>query len=188
MDGLRPDRMASTPRKKRECVPVACVHCKKAGRKCSLGRPCERCIHRGFDDCRDAPRIRELREAAQAAAPNHQPLPPPLSASTPSRSSSSSSSVSAHSHPTSASTPTTSPYIIPTHFRTSPPPLYFPSVPVFPTFPQVYHAWQPNPTPRPSPPPSYRPPPPPAPPPPHYEEIETTKKDRWPISFVRGEA
>ncbi|SCV74114.1 BQ2448_6546 [Microbotryum intermedium] len=49
----------SPQRTKRICIAVACIRCKKAGRKCSEGRPCDRCRQRGYTDCRDAPRLRQ---------------------------------------------------------------------------------------------------------------------------------
>ncbi|SCZ99108.1 BZ3500_MvSof-1268-A1-R1_Chr3-1g05817 [Microbotryum saponariae] len=38
----------------------------KAGRKCSEGRPCDRCRQRGYTDCRDAPRLRQAGSNADS--------------------------------------------------------------------------------------------------------------------------
>ncbi|SGY46668.1 BQ5605_C001g00459 [Microbotryum silenes-dioicae] len=38
----------------------------KAGRKCSEGRPCDRCRQRGYTDCRDAPRLRQTGSNAES--------------------------------------------------------------------------------------------------------------------------
>ncbi|KAJ3212326.1 hypothetical protein HDU67_003897 [Dinochytrium kinnereticum] len=37
-------------------VSIACIHCKKAGKKCSIERPCSRCIRLCREGCVDAPR------------------------------------------------------------------------------------------------------------------------------------
>ena len=44
-------------RKKRFQVKIACIHCKKACKKCDDIRPCTRCVRIGFqNNCIDAPR------------------------------------------------------------------------------------------------------------------------------------
>ncbi|KAJ3200464.1 hypothetical protein HK099_002635 [Clydaea vesicula] len=44
-------------RKRRTQVKVACIHCKKACKKCDDVRPCTRCVRIGFgNSCSDAPR------------------------------------------------------------------------------------------------------------------------------------
>lgn len=46
-----------TERKRRAQVKVACIHCKKACKKCDDIRPCSRCVRIGFaNNCLDAPR------------------------------------------------------------------------------------------------------------------------------------
>ncbi|KDE05981.1 hypothetical protein MVLG_03666 [Microbotryum lychnidis-dioicae p1A1 Lamole] len=59
--------VGDTPKRtKRICIAVACIRCKKAGRKCSEGRPCDRCRQRGYTDCRDAPRLRQTGSNAES--------------------------------------------------------------------------------------------------------------------------
>ena len=45
------------PIKRRVQVKIACIHCKKACKKCDNVRPCTRCVRLGLDGtCVDAPR------------------------------------------------------------------------------------------------------------------------------------
>ena len=44
-------------RPKRSLVKIACIHCKKACKKCDDSRPCGRCVRSGnSESCVDAPR------------------------------------------------------------------------------------------------------------------------------------
>lgn len=53
---------------KRKIVKIACIHCKKACKKCDESRPCTRCVRTGTAaSCIDAPRKKRKVKSAQAS-------------------------------------------------------------------------------------------------------------------------
>ncbi len=65
-ESLKPKKEA----KRRTQVKIACIHCKKACKKCDNARPCTRCIRTGTaSSCVDAPR-KERRKTKEFISGN----------------------------------------------------------------------------------------------------------------------
>eukprot|EP01083_Nonionella_stella_P077711 212326_1 len=48
-------RMIKNPQAHRRHTHIPCIRCWKAKTRCSVQRPCPRCVRMGYDDCQDRP-------------------------------------------------------------------------------------------------------------------------------------
>eukprot|EP01084_Bolivina_argentea_P197906 339048_1 len=55
-------RRIKNPKTRRKHTAIACIRCWKAKTRCSVKRPCDRCIRIGYDDCVDRPSSTRRRQ------------------------------------------------------------------------------------------------------------------------------